>query len=286
MALMGTVGGERALARDARDFAALPRGILDARVTHVRHQPRPYALSHKLWYLHIGLDELTRLPGALLGYNRGKLYSINDRDYGESGRPLARWIDDAFAAAGCGVPPAGRIALLTMPRIAGFSFNPVSFWLCHDAGGALRAVLAEVNNTFGERHCYLCRKDDASPITARDRLQAFKVFHVSPFLPVDGEYTFRFDESEERLGIFITLTRAGQRILFVSIAGRFAPLTSRGLLARFARAPLPAPLVVLLIHYHAARLYLRGIKLFAKPAPPTTFITPTHPLPDRASELP
>lgn len=251
---------------------SIPQGILDARVTHVRHQPKRYALSHTMWYLHVALDDLERLPSRLLGYNRGSLYSINDRDYGDGRKPLVRWIEDAFGSAGAKAP-VGQITLLTMPRIAGFSFNPVSFWLCHDGSGALCAVLAEVNNTFGERHCYLCRKDDGSPIAAHDCLTARKVFHVSPFLAVDGDYIFRFQEAADRIGVFINLVRGGERILFVAITGRLSPLTSRALLVRFMRAPLPAPLVLLLIHYHAVRLYLLGIKLFPKPAPPLPFIT-------------
>ena len=253
--------------------APIPRAILDARVTHVRHRPKRYALSHRLWYLHLALGDLPRLPRWLMGYNRCALYSINDRDYGDGGRPLAEWITDVFRSAGADPPPDGAIRLLTLPRIAGLGFNPVSFWLCHDRIGALRAVLAEVNNTFGERHCYLCRKADGGVITAQDKITARKVFHVSPFLPVEGTYIFRFAEDEGRLGIFINLVRDGERVMFVSIAGRLVPLTSWALLARFLWVPLPAPFVLFLIHYHAAKLYLRGLKLFAKPPPPAAFVT-------------
>ena len=132
----------------------IERGILDARVTHIRHAERRYVLSHRLSYLHVGLDDLGRLPRPWFGYNRSAVAVIRDRDYGQGNMPLGEWIAEALRA-GNAVHPGGRIVLLTLPRVAGLAFNPVTFWFCHDPEGDLRAVLAEVNSTFGERHCYV-----------------------------------------------------------------------------------------------------------------------------------
>ena len=88
----------------------------------------------------------------------------------------------------------------------GHVFNPVSFWLCRDAGGALRVVIAEVTNTFGDRHSYLCYRDDREPIERTDTLTATKIFHVSPFQPVEGGYAFRFDIRPDKIGIWIDYT--------------------------------------------------------------------------------
>ncbi len=275
MALAGIVQETLKPLRTRFAQRSIPRGILDARVTHVRHHPKRYALSQRLWYLHAGLDDLEQLPGLLLGYNRG-LYSIADRDHGDPAnrtQPLKLWIADVMRECGARVPPDCRISLLTLPRAIGFSFNPVSFWFWRDAQGGLRAVLAEVNNTFGERHCYLCCKEDGSPITARDQMAAQKVFHVSPFLPVKGSYVFRFAGEGDRLGVFINLFHGELPVLFVSITGRLRPLSSWAVFVRALTAPLPAPAVVVSIHYHAARLYLRGIGLFAKPPPSEPRIT-------------
>ena len=87
---------------------------------------------------------------------------------------------------------------MTMPRLFGYVFNPVSFWFCRDRDGRLRAVLCEVNNTFGEHHCYLVHHDDRRPIEADAWLDGRKAFHVSPFLPVEGSYRFRFRLDAER----------------------------------------------------------------------------------------
>lgn len=245
--------------------ARIEQGLLDARVTHTRRQVRPYALSHRLTYLHLPLEALGCLPWPWLGYNRWALSSVRDRDYGSGAEPLALRIERALAETGAALPAGGRISLLTLPRVAGLAFNPVSFWLCRDAEGGLRAVLAEVNSTFGERHSYLCRKPDGSPIGPSDRMLARKVMYVSPFLPVDGEYTFRFADEADRLGVFISYARGGKPALYASIVGHLRPLTVRSWLARLVRRPLPAVSVLLLIHYHAARLYLRGLRLLPGP---------------------
>lgn len=258
------------------DRDAIAGGLLDARVTHVRHAPRTYALSHRLSYLSVPLAELGRLDRRFMRHNRPGLFSLRDRDYGEIGEALDAWIRRALCEAGAPVPDGGTILLLSMPRVAGFAFNPVSFWMCQDAQGRLISVLAEVNNTFGERHCYLCRKPGGGPIAKGEEIEAEKVFHVSPFLPVDGVYRFRFHISDASLSVHIALFREGQRVLTATIAGKRAPLTSWAMLGRFLRHPFPTLQVVGLIHYHAARLYLRGLKVFSKPAAPARFITPSR----------
>lgn len=250
----------------------IPRGLMESRITHTRHAPKPYTLSHKLTYLHVPLTALPRLKRRFLNRNGWGLFALNDRDYGESGANLESWLKDAFDSVGAPLP-GGETTLITLPRVLGFGFNPVSFWLCHDESGSLMAVLAEVNNTFGERHCYLCRKTDGSPIGPDDEMAAEKVFHVSPFFPTDGEYRFRFIEKPERVSIRIELYRNGARALTATITGRFFELTSSALLRSFLRHPFPTMQVVMLIHYHAARLYMRGIKVFSKPDAPYRLVT-------------
>lgn len=235
-------------------------GLLDARVTHVRQKDERYVLTHRLNYLRLPVSDLAHLPWPWLAYNRRALAVVRDRDYGDGRTPLADWIAAALRTDG-GEPPDGRIDLLTLPRVAGLTFNPVSFWLCHDREGGLRAVLAEVNSTFGERHCYLCRKADGSVIREGDRIPAQKLMYVSPFLTVEGTYQFRFHETADRLGIFISLVQGGRTVLFASIVGRMVPLTAPNLVARLIRQPIPALRVLFLIHMHAARLYLRGLRL-------------------------
>ena len=114
----------------------------------------------------------------------------------------------------------GDIRLMSLPRVLGYGFNPVSFWLCQDRAGGLRAVLVEVNNTFGERHSYLCCHADHAPITGSDVLVSRKVFHVSPFIAVEGHYCFRFQLSGERVAINIDLEDADGLLLRTSVGGR------------------------------------------------------------------
>lgn len=249
--------------------------IIDARIAHVRHENKRYALSHRQWYLHVDLDDLDGFTGPLLGYNRRAVVSLRDRDYGNGTCSLRAWLTEALATAR--VPlPGGRISLLTMPRVGGLFFNPVSFWLCRDEAGDLRVVLAEVSNTFGGRHCYVCRREDGGIIDGKSRIRAEKVFYVSPFLTVDGDYTFRFHETAGTLGVFITLTRAGNPVLFASIAGRRTPLTKLALAARLLKQPLPAWRVLALIHVHALWLYLKGIPLVRRLAKPSRPVTVTR----------
>lgn len=246
--------------------------VFQARITHVRYSPRPYALDHSLTYLHLPLDELEHLPRSTIQRNRLALFSLHDRDYGHKNECIESWIKRAFASANVAMP-GGKITLVTLPRMAGIGFNPVSFWLCHNKDGALGAVLAEVNNTFGERHCYLCRKPDGSPITPNDSVKAEKIFHVSPFMPINGTYVFRFIEKPNRLAIRIDLHRNAKRVLSATLTGRLYPLTSASLIRGFLRHPFPTLQVIMLIHYHAARLYMLGLKIFAKPAPPPHLVS-------------
>jgi hypothetical protein len=157
--------------------------------------------------------------------------------------------------------------LLAQPRLMGHVFNPVSFWLCHDAAGDLRVVIAEVSNTFGDRHFYLCHRDDMAPIRAEDHITAQKTFHVSPFQPVEGGYVFRFDVKPDRIGIFIDYS-AGQSGLYATLVGKLAPLTNLGFLTTCLRRPFGSRRVVALIHWQALKLWWKGATFRPRPAPP------------------
>ena len=160
-----------------------------------------------------------------------------------------------------------RIELLAQPRVLGHVFNPVSFWLCRRADDALIAVIAEVGNTFGDRHSYLCHHDDLRPIAAHDTLTARKVFHVSPFQPVSGEYRFRFDISDTRIGIWIDYAQ-GEGGLVATLTGRRRPLSNRSILAAALRRPLGSRRVLALIHWQALKLWIKGATYRPRPAPP------------------
>jgi DUF1365 family protein len=209
---------------------------------------------------------------ALFGRNARNLTALHDTDHGGppgSGRGVA-WARDVLRAHD--LAGGDRILLLAQPRVLGHVFNPVSFWLCHDADGSLRTVIAEVTNTFGDRHSYLCHRDDGAPITREDTLQATKVFHVSPFQPVEGGYAFRFDIRPDRIGIFIDYT-SGNGGLFATLTGRRKPLTNAGILRACLRRPFGSRRVLALIHWQALRLWWKGAGYRARPHPPADEVT-------------
>jgi len=203
----------------------------------------------------------------LFGRNRAALASVQDRDHGgPPGRGRgAKWVREVLSARG--LPAPARIELLAQPRLLGHVFNPVSFWICRDAAGGLRAVIAEVTNTYGDRHSYLCHRSDLGLITAGDRLRADKLLHVSPFQRTEGEYEFRFDLRSDRIGIWIDFT-GGNGGVIATLVGPRRPLTNGGLLRACLRRPLGSRRVLALIHWQALKLWWKGARFRSRPEAP------------------
>ena len=203
----------------------------------------------------------------VFGRNRRGLFSLRDLDHGGApgaGRGAA-WVHDVLAAHGLKRPE--RIEILAQPRVMGHIFNPVSFWLCYDADGALRVVISEVTDTYGDRHSYLCLRDDHGPIGPEDRLLATKVFHVSPFQEIRGDYQFRFDIRPDRIGIWIDHT-GGNGGVIATLVGKRAPLRTAGVLKALLRRPLGSRRVLALIHWQALKLWWKGARFHNRPEPP------------------
>jgi hypothetical protein len=158
------------------------------------------------------------------------------------------------------------VLFITMPRILGYGFNPVSFYLCFDEQKQLRAVISEVHNTFDETHSYLTAHPDHRPIHKDDWLVAEKIFHVSPFLEREGSYRFRFAQEEGKLGIWIDYLNAeGKTQLITSLAGKLTPLTRASLWRAFFSHPLITLKTIALIHWQAMKLFAKGIGYNNKP---------------------
>lgn len=203
----------------------------------------------------------------LFGRNQRALVGVRDLDHGGApgaGRGAA-WVREVLRTHN--LPEPARIELLTQPRMLGHVFNPVSFWICRDASDAVPVIIAEVGNTYGGRHSYLCHRDDLAPITATDRIRADKIFYVSPFQQVDGGYEFRFDLRPDRIGIRIDYTGGESRLIATLVGGR-RPLTTRGLIAAFLRRPFGARRVLALIHWQALKLWWKGATYHPRPEPP------------------
>jgi uncharacterized protein len=133
--------------------------------------------------------------------------------------------------------------------------------------GVLRAVIAEVTNTFGDRHSYLCAHDDLREITKAETLAATKIFHVSPFQPIEGGYTFRFDITPDQVGIWIDYSR-GNGGLIATLTGARKPLTTVGILRAALRRPFGSRRVLALIHWQALKLWWKGATYRPRPEPP------------------
>ncbi|MDE2565609.1 MAG: DUF1365 domain-containing protein [Burkholderiales bacterium] len=245
------------------DGALIATGV----VRHRRLRPVTHAFAYPTCFLLLPMRSLRAAPAPALPRNRFGLLSFHDRDHGDGGPDALAWLDALLHEQGID-DADGEAWLQTYPRMLGYVFKPVSFWYCHRADGALRAVVAEVNNTFGERHCYLL--DEPAPAWGRE-LVARKVFHVSPFCRVQGRYRFRFMRSAERLVARVDHDDEQGPLLQTSVSGRLAPLTPRSLRAAFFGMPLMTLGVIARIHWQALRLAAKRVPFVAKPAPPQAF---------------
>jgi DUF1365 family protein len=225
---------------------------------------------------YVLLNAETPVEGPwLFSRNRGNVTSLLDRDHGGApgqGRGAA-WAREVLAAHG--IRFDGPLMLLAQPRLLGHVFNPVSFWLVYD-GTDLRAVIAEVSNTFGDRHSYLCARSDGHPITRHDKVAAQKIFHVSPFQPVEGDYTFRFDIGTDRIGIWIEYGHETGGLI-ATLCGPRTPLTSGTIIRSALRRPFGARRVLALIHWQALKLWWKGAIYSTRPEPPRDEVSGTTP---------
>lgn len=240
-------------------------------VSHARLAPRPHYFSYPAFFICFPLQERQALQSRLFSLDRFNLFSLHQSDQGD-GRDAETWIRQVLQRESV-TQADGAVWLLTLPRMLGFVFNPVTFWLCHDRAGALRAVLCEVNNTFGERHCYLLQPDDGSAIDAHAELRSRKVFHVSPFFPVAGEYRFRFLLAPGQRTVAINYLQDERLLLKTALTGQACAMTDRALLRLFLSLGWSTLLVVLRIHWQALKLWRLGLPFHRKPQPPAQEIS-------------
>ena len=243
---------------------------------HGRRGPVSNRFTYGVDYVLFDAEAPLRLP-RLMSRNRRNLAALHDRDHGGApgqGRGAA-WVREALAAHQLQDVTDGAVQLLTQPRVLGHLFNPVSFWLCHDHAGGLRAVIAEVNNTYGDRHSYLCVKPDRSVITPADDLRAQKIFHVSPFQPAEGNYTFHFEVTPEKVAIRISYRQdieAQGSGLVATLTGPRRPLGNRAILGTMVRR-MGSRRVLALIHWQALKLWWLGAVFHTRPTPPAQDIS-------------
>ena len=246
------------------------------RVTHHRLRPRRHALAYRAYWLLLDLDEIDALAERLrlFSHNRFNLFSFDDTDHGSGARaPLRAQIEQTLEAAGIDLG-GGAVRLLTMPRLLGYAFNPISIYFCHRCDGSLAALIYEVHNTFKQRHSYLIAVAEAAKGPVRQNCA--KRFHVSPFLGMEMHYDFSVDAPDERVRIVVRGSDASGEILVASLLGKRATLTDAALMRVFVTHPLLTLKVTLGIHWEALLLWLKGLRLHQRPPAPAEPVTVTQ----------
>ena len=256
---------------------------------HHRFAPRAHGFAYRIFLFALDLDELEALPRrlGLFSVNRPNLYSLRERDYLPTGEALHHPTPGGAAPAdGPGAPAAlkdrvaaylaargvdltgGRVLLVTLPRILGYGFNPVSFYFCFDRAGVAVAALAEVTNTFREMKPYYLGPEtrEAAAAGTSFRRRAPKDFYVSPYSDVDVAFDFSLREPGDRLAVQIDDYSGGARTLTSTLTGARRELTGARLAWWALKYPLLTLRVIFLIHWHALRLKLKRLPWFPKAA--------------------
>jgi len=247
---------------------AINNYLLEAKLFHKRFFPAENAFTYTVYYLCFPLRQLADLANRIFSLNHFNLFSYYEKDHGKKdGSSNSEWIAEVLTRYDI-TQADGEVVLVTLPRLLGYVFNPVSFWFCLNKNGNVIAVLSEVNNTFGESHNYLVFHDDKRPILPDDTITGKKIFHVSPFMEVSGEYHYRFAYSERRIAIWIDYYDKGRKMLATSVIGKRVDFSPHSLLYYFFRYPLVTLKVIGLIHYQAIKIIAKHITYRKKPQPP------------------
>lgn len=230
-------------------------------VMHSRQTPRPHTFRYRVWWMLIDVDELASVDRSfrLFSHNKFNVFSLYDSDYGRGAGSLRAYVEQRLSEAGL-MHAGARIELLTMPRLCGYAFNPLSIYFCRDHAGRVAAVIYEVHNTFCERHSYVIEAAADSSGTLHQAIQ--KAFYVSPFLDMALTYNFRLRPPGEQVAVTITgLDAASNLVIQTALHGIQMPLTSANLLRRCISHPLLTLKVTGAIHWEALRILCKGIRI-------------------------
>lgn len=246
--------------------------ILYARVGHERFTQRHHAFVYRVFYIVTPVrDEMVPTP-RLFSFDRFNVFSLHRKDHGARDNSSWRaWIQEQCRAQGMTLQPEDRVLLIAHPRLFGYAFNPITFWLVFEKETYLKAVVCEVHNTFGSTHNYFLAHKDFRAIMPEDVLSAKKNLYVSPFNDVPpGSYTFSFTLTPEMFSSDINYYEDGVHVLRASMRGTRAPLTAGRIATAVLSYPFMTLLVIFRIHYQALRLYLKGVKHTLDRKPPHT----------------
>ena len=232
--------------------------LVRGKVRHRRRRPFVYEMEHDVFYLALDLAELGDVGRLrLLSRNGRNAFSFHDADHWVRGEgDLEASVHSHLRSEGW-EPDGWRITLIAYPRVLGHVFNPASFYLCRDGSGELRTVIVEVHNTHGERILYTLRPDRRGTVHTAAMP---KEMYVSPFISMDASYVLHVRDEADRLQIVINESEHGEPLLQASLALTRLPLTDANLLRMLVRYPLVTVKTIVMIHWHAFRLWRRGAK--------------------------
>lgn len=241
--------------------------IFTAKVMHQRLFPKKNKFTYRVYYLLLPLPA----PDIKHRFVSFAPQDLGRRDGSDPGI-FAKEILDEYGFTS----KVSNIMLLTMPKVCGYIFNPVSFYFCFNEHQKIIAVIAEVHNTFGEQHTYFCANPNYEVIDGKQWLEADKVFHVSPFLPRNGKYKFKFSIQKNTINISINYIDNNNNIqLITSLVGNLAPLTSSSLRKAFWLHPGVTIKTIILIHWQALKLLAKTVRYIKKPPQQNTKLSAT-----------
>lgn len=247
-------------------------GFYTGSVMHHRLRPRQHRLRYSIFYMLLDLDEVDALANKLrlFSHNRFNLFSLHDRDHGEGAAQsprdrIVRHLQEA------GIETDGPIRLLTMPRILGYAFNPLSIYFCHRSDDSLSAIFYEVNNTFGQRHNYLIPVPPGTQGAIRQ--ESRKSFYVSPFMTTDMMYSFSIAPPGKDLSVSVMGRDDDGPLIIAKLTAVRQDLTDASLARAFVVYPLLTFKVIVGIYWEALLIWLKGIRLQPRPSPPDRQVT-------------
>jgi DUF1365 family protein len=246
-----------------------------AKVMHKRLVPRVNQFVYEVFYICFDIAKINNLSKKFFSLNKFNLFSFYNKDYGpKDGSSIENWAWNILKNQQID-QQIKKIFLFTHPRVLGYVFNPASFLFCLNEQEKLQAVIVQVNNTFGENHCYLIFNKDGAPIVENQWFEANKEFHVSPFFKIEGSYKFRFIFEQNKIAIWIDYFTNEKTLLTSVISKKQIDFGDLNLILAFIKIPFMTLKVIILIHIQALKIVFKKIKYIPKPEQKNSKITLT-----------